>query len=629
MCGLAGKLSWNAPPDLAVVAAMTARLAHRGPDASGSVVRGPLALGHRRLSVIEPSAASDQPMADHERRCWLVFNGEIYNYRALRAELLAAGARFLTASDSEVVLEAYKRWGTGCFARFNGMFALALWDEPAQRLVLARDRLGKKPLFWYRLADGGAVFASELKALVENPAVPRALDVEALGQYLALGYVLSDRAIFRGIEKLPPATFAVLERDRPPRLERYWDLAEAFRSKRPFASEAAAAEEVASLLEDAVRLRLVSDVPLGAFLSGGLDSTAVVAAMARLGPPSAVRTFSIGFAEPSFSELDEARAAAQALGVDHHGEVVAAPPLERLRQIVHQADEPFADTSMIPTWALAEVTRRHVTVALTGDGGDELFAGYETYAADRLHRLTRHLPAWPLALARRTLGAFPASHGKVSLDYKLRKFLAGHRLDEGEAHYFWRTLWSPEEAAALFPDHARELAAVRPQDSFARHEREVADCHWLDRAQYVDCKTWLPDDVLVKVDRCTMAHGLEARSPFLDHRLVELAASLPPAWRQRGLAGKRILRASQRGRVPARVLARKKAGFNAPVAPWLGTAWAPLLEASTAGARGPLAAEPRQVRQLLLEHRERKADHGFKLFALLTLQLWAESFGLG
>ncbi len=628
MCGICGKLSWTEPPDRGVVERMTAKLAHRGPDAQGFLFRGPIAFGHRRLSVIEPSAASDQPMADVDERCWIIFNGEIYNFREVRRELEGLGARFRTGSDTEVILEAYKRWGIAGLERLNGMFAFALWDEPARRLLLARDRLGKKPLFYAPLADGGLVFASELKALVEDPAVPRRIDPEALGHYLSLNYTLTDAAIFSGVRKLPAAHVLAIEAGRPAVPAPYWDLAAHFRDKRRFSSEAEAAEAVAELLEDAVRLRLVADVPLGAFLSGGIDSSSIVAAMCRLRPPGENETFSVGFEEPGYSELAEARGVARLLGVEHRDQIVGGAVAEELADIVYAADEPFADSSMIPTYYLARHTRRHVTVALSGDGGDELFAGYPTYLADQAHRFTRRLPGWAVRAAGRGLSALvPASRGKVTFDYGLRRLLAGHRLPAPEAHVFWREIFSREEKAALLPGMAAELGAVEPFEPVARHYRAVADLDPLDQHLYVDAKTWLVDDILVKVDRCAMAHSLEPRAPLLDHRLVELAASLPSSWKLKGLKTKHVFKQSQARRLPRSVTHRRKAGFNAPVSHWVNGSLAGMVEAELLAPGGAaLPFDARFVRRLLDEHARRRADHGHKLLGLLNLALWAKRF---
>jgi asparagine synthase (glutamine-hydrolysing) len=622
MCGISGIVDFRHPPEGPLLGRMSERLAHRGPDASGCVLRGAAALAHRRLSIIEPSALSNQPLCDHEQRLWITFNGEIYNYRELRAELRAEGARFRTESDTEVLLEAYRRWDVGLLPRLNGMFAFGLWDEGRQRLLLARDRLGEKPLFYQPLADGVA-FASELPALAAHPGVERRLSPRALSQYLSFNYVLGDACVLEGVRKLPPAHYALVERDRPIAPARYWEVAPRFLDKARYRSLDEAAEALAALLEDAVRLRLVSDVPLGAFLSGGLDSSSVVAAMCRLRDRAGNRTFSSGFAEDSYSELPWARAVAAALGVDHRDEVVRGDMAELLPRIVRHGGEPFADTSAIPMYFLARFARKHVTVCLSGDGADEILAGYPTHAADRLHRALRVVPRPLRALLARAADALPVTHRKVSLDYKARQFLRGAALPFARAHAFWRTIFTEEEKHALVrPERRAEVMAEDPAARFLPHFETVAGAHYLDQAAYVDLQTWLPDDILVKVDRATMAHGLEARPPFLDHRLVEFAASLPVACKMRGLRGKRVLRRAQRGRLPAGVLRRRKQGFNAPVSAWLLGPLRPLAEEAL---RAPALREwidPAAVDRLWRAHEGFAADNGLKLYGLTCLGLW-------
>jgi len=606
---------------------MTDRLAHRGPDAGGVCVIGPVALGHRRLSVIDLSEANNQPFLDASGTVAIVFNGEIYNFREIRAALEAAGAVFRTSGDTEVIVEAYKRWGTACLDRFNGMFAFAIWDTRTQRLFLARDRLGEKPLYVAALPGGGLAFASEPRALREHPRVSGSVDPVSLGHYLALNYTIGERTLYAGVRRLAPAHYLVTGPGQAPVIRRYWDLAAAFRDKREFASEAAAAEELGELIDDCVRLRLVSDVPLGAFLSGGVDSSAVVSAMARLLPPAQVHTFSMGFGEPSFDEMDVARAVARHFGLDHKDELAQGTPAESLEAIVRAADEPLADSSVVPTYYLARFARRHVTVALSGDGGDECFAGYETYVADRLHRALRWLPGPVVGGVSRAADALlPVSLSKVSLDYKIRHFLAGLQLPFPRAHASWRNIFSTHERDSLMQPHWRD-ALVRERDAdpfleFERHFREVSDMHYLDQGSYVDIKTWLPDDILVKVDRATMAHSLEARAPLLDHRLVEFAARLPPEWKLRGFSKKHLLRLSQRQRVPAWVLNRKKQGFNAPVTQWL---MGPLRELARDALSSRDMAEwfrPQAMETLWKEQDAGRRDNGLKLFGLLTVALW-------
>lgn len=629
MCGICGKLSWGQPPERDVIDRMNSRIAHRGPDADGTWFSGPVAFGHRRLSIIDLSPAGRQPMLDASGQFCIVFNGEIYNYLSLRDELSLSGARFRTETDTEVILEAYKRWGVDCLARLNGMFAFALWDAPNQRLFMARDRFGKKPLYYYELPGGGVVFASELKALIEDPTIARKVNPRALGHYLSLNYTLTDDCMVAGVRKLHAAHFLVLERGKEAREQRYWDLADSYRNKRHFASEEVACEELRALVDDAVRLRLVSDVPLGAFLSGGVDSSTIVGAMCQARPPEDVHSFSVGFRERSYSELDEAREVAGLLQVTHRDEVVLPDAAELLPRMVYYADEPFADSSIIPMYLLAEFSRRYVTVALSGDGGDEMFAGYETYAADRVHHLTNWVPGPATRAAHRIVDAiWPVSHDKVSLDYKLRQFLEGHAFSSMRAHYHWRTIFSDAEKRDLLRPDVREAATSdHPFDHFQRHQREVADLHYLDQAMYVDIKTYLVDDILVKVDRSTMAHSLEARAPFLDYRLAEFAASLPIEMKLKGFDKKYILKRSQAPRIPKSILYRKKKGFSAPVSHWIDSSLKERFMDMTVSASQSFF-DPPYVTRLWDEHDRRVQDHSLKLLGLINFVLWQEQYGV-
>ncbi len=626
MCGIAGLLSWTTPPDASVVAAMTARLAHRGPDAEGVVALGPLVLGHRRLSVIDTTVANNQPLFDHSGRLAIAFNGEIYNYREVRRQLERSGARFRTQGDTEVILEAYRAWGEDCLARLNGMFAFALWDAPRRRLFLARDRVGEKPLFYVRLAGGGLAFASEPRALRACPGVSAEVDPIGLAHYLTLNYTLGEHTLIQGMRRLSPGHFLLIEEGRAQIEKSYWHLAASFLDKRRFASREAAAEELRALVDDAVRLRLVADVPVGAFLSGGVDSSTVAAAMVHALPPEQVHTFSLGFGVPSFDEVDGARSVAAHLGLDHKDRIVAADLEHTWAGLIAAADEPLADTSAIPTYRLAAFAREFVTVALSGDGADECFAGYETYVADRLHRALSWIPA---PLARGLHGAvdrlLPVRFSKVSLDYKLRHFLAGLDLSFPRAHASWRNIFSAADRREIMQPHWRELAQsprADPYSQFESHYAAVAGCHDLDRASYVDIKTWLADDILVKVDRATMAHSLEARAPLLDHRLVEFAAGLPPRWKLNGFRKKHLLKHSQRQRLPHRVLHGKKRGFNAPITQWLSGPLRGFASDALASARLRDYVRPEIVARLWQEQDAAKRDNGLKLFGLVCLSLW-------
>ena len=597
---------------------------HRGPDADGVLVDGPVGLGHRRLAIIDLRPEANQPLVDTTGRFVIVFNGEIYNFRQLKAELEGEGATFKTHSDTEVLLTAYATWGTACLRRLNGMFAFAIWDRQTQRLLLARDRLGKKPLFYYLTPGGGVTFASELKALSRDAQVPREINPAAVAHFLSLNYILGSQCIVSGVQKLAPAHYLVLERDKVSTPVCYWDLSRHFKEKQQFENESSAAEALRDLIDDSVKLRLESDVPLGAFLSGGLDSSSIVSSMCMVGTPSNTLTFSAGFEEPTYSELEWARSVARKLGVSHHEEVVSDKIEDELERIAFYCDEPFADTSVIPMYLLARFTRQHVKVALSGDGGDELFAGYETYVADKLLRIARRFPAWALAAVRQaTNRLLPVTFHKVSAEYKLRQFLKGVLLTPEEAHYSWRRIFDVSEVGAVLTrEFAESVSQTNPFDDFARFGRDVAGCHYLDAASYVDIKTWLADDILVKVDRATMAHSLEARAPLLDYRVVEFAASLPVGFKLKGFTKKHILKQSQLSRLAPNIVHRKKQGFNAPVSHWIVDRLRPLLEELVGNDKVRPFLDRDGVQALFDAHRGGLADNGLKLFGIMSLGMW-------
>jgi asparagine synthase (glutamine-hydrolysing) len=539
------------------------------------------------------------------------------------------GAIFQTTGDTEVILEAYKAWGTKCLQRFNGMFAFAIWDSVDRRLFIARDRLGKKPLFYYP-TEHGLTFASELKALREDPEVPQKLNFRALGQYLSLNYVLTSEVIFKGCRKVPPAHYIILEPDRPMRLECYWDLSTFFIRKPDFKSLDEAAEELEALVADAVSVRMVSDRPLGAFLSGGIDSSAIVAAMCDVKDRKDIETFSVGFEDPSYDERTFSRYAAENFGVKHRDRSISDSVARELPEICYFADEPFADTSMFPTFALAKLTREHVVVSLSGDGGDELFAGYETYRADKLRAVTSWMPGWLMRGLEIAFNmAWPSSRKKVSFDFKVRRFLEGHGLDPLAAHFSWRRIFSETEKRSLVnPDLCDEILVCDPVSEFRKFEAEVSQCHYLDRMAYVDIKTWLADGILVKLDRMTMAHSLEARAPFLDYRLVEFAAGLPTAWKMRGLQGKHIFKRSQRNRLPASIHERPKKGFNAPIADWMARPDDGLFKDLSPRDLAGEFFQPDTVERLCVEHWAGKKDNSLKLFSLMNLYFWRQQKSL-
>lgn len=605
---------------------MAQTLCHRGPDADGLWSEPGIGLAHRRLSVIDVSEAGRQPIGTEDGGIQICFNGEVFNFEEIRRDLVARGHRFVSRTDSEVIAHAWEQWGPAAIARFNGMFAFAVWERDARRLWLVRDRLGVKPLY-YTWQGGRLVFGSELKALWAVPGPTRTLDPVALDAYLALNYVPGPRTIWEGVEQLPPGHLLCATAEGVT-IEPYWDVRF---GRDPYTDRSRAIEDIRALCDDAVRLRLVSDVPLGAFLSGGLDSTAVVHFMRprHAGP---LHTFSVRFAEASFDEGPFAAHVARTYDLTHHEVTCGAADVPAcLDRIVWHADAPVADISMVPMYRLAEATRREVTVVLSGDGGDEVFGGYALYQADRMAKVWRALPRWfRERVVRPAVEALPASTGKMSLDYALRQFVAGAGEAPEKAHYHWRTICAADERARLLqPDVHR--AATRdhaPEAPFLAAYRASGAPDWLDRLFYVDVKTFLADSILPKVDRLTMAFGLEVRTPWLDYRLVELGARIPSTWKLRGRDTKVIFKEAMRGLVPDRIVGRTKAGFHAPLAAWFRGPLRPLLRetlsAESLSVLPELQAAP--VAALVEAHVSGRANHAYKLWGLVTLVRWAHAW---
>lgn len=624
MCGIAGSVSWSGEPDHRTVEAMTAALYHRGPDA-GAVERFSNAiLGHRRLRVIDLNDTADQPMTDPESGLVIVFNGEIYNYRDIRRTLEGKGARFRTDSDTEVLLKAFARWDTDCLDRLNGMYAFAVWDSTAQRLVLARDRLGKKPLY-FACSDNGVSFASELTALRQNSGLDDTISPVALSHFLSLNYTMTAECILSAVSKVPPASYIEIRPAGAPRTVRYWDLARRFCEEKTLLTDGEAGETLAGLVDDAVERRLFADVPLGAFLSSGLDSASVVSSIRRHIPADRIKTFAMGFLESGFDEVAGARQSADSIGVDIVSGHVSKEMVDSLPKIVSAFDEPFADSSMLPMYFLSAFAAEHVTVSLSGDGGDEMFAGYPTYAADRIHRLTHPLAGW---LSPGLAGLFdriaPVNFGKIGWQEKASRFLAANHLPFPRSHGAWRMIFSDREKQDLLSRNMESGAEDDPFSVIERFDADVAGAPLLDRAIYVDIKTWLADDILVKTDRASMAHALEIRSPLLDHRIVEFAASLPTDMKLRGWKGKYLLKQMARKRLPASIISRPKQGFNAPVSRWLTAELKELGRDITLGTRLAGYIDRKPVEQLWNDHLSGKRDNGLKLFGLLCLGLWMD-----
>jgi asparagine synthase (glutamine-hydrolysing) len=626
MCGIAGELRLTAGERASGerVRAMCDVMVHRGPDSHGEFLQGEVALGMRRLSINDVEGGR-QPLGNEDGSVQVVCNGEIYNAPALAQELLARGHRLRTRSDVEVIAHLYEEYGTDVARHLEGMFAFALWDATARRLVLGRDRIGIKPLY---LAERGdrLLWGSEAKCLVAGGVDP-SLDPQALHDYLTLGYVAGPASMFAGVSQLPPGCILVAEPGRVrPRVERYWSLAGHVPTSRaglPRTTEAWA-DELVRTLRASVESHLMSDVPLGVFLSGGVDSGTIVALMHELGV-APIRTFTIGFEEKSFSEADTAREVARRYGTEHHELIVRPDAIELLPKLVRHFDEPFADSSAIPVYHVSELARRHVTVVLSGEGGDEMLAGYETYRARKLAALYARLPR---TIGERAVPALvhhlPVSHAKVSFDYKAKRFVTGAYLSPAAGHLWWKTILDEDAKAALYGSNVSD--GLRPTARLFETLYAESDGGDLDRLQYVDGLLYLPADILVKVDRMSMAHSLEARVPFLDRAMLELSRRIPPGLRLRGLTTKYLLKRAMAGRLPASVVGGKKRGFNVPMPAWLAGELREFMQDMLSPSRLRVHGifDPRAVGRLMEEHVRRVKDHSRALWTLLVFAVWMD-----
>jgi asparagine synthase (glutamine-hydrolysing) len=616
MCGIVGHVvPPGARPNVEAVRVATEALRHRGPDGDGIVEYSRVCFGHRRLGVIDP-VASLQPWRSDDGRYVMVFNGEIYNYLELRRDLEGAGCRFRSHGDTEVLLNMYLRDGSACLDKLNGMFAFAVWDDREQRLFLARDRIGKKPLY-YALTDSGLAFASELSALRAFPGIDWSLDLNAVHDFFAYQYIGGEQTVHRGVHKLLPG-HCLQYQDGRLTTECYWQLP---RVTEPGRSMRALEDELLALLEDAVRIRLRSDVPLGAFLSGGLDSALVVGLMRRLGVE--VESFTVGFTEQSYDERAEAAQTARYYGTRAHEQVVDLGVSEMLERWLGSFGEPFADPSAIPTWHLCRHARQFVTVALSGDGGDELFGGYRRYQAAQLLGVYRAIP--PVlreGAVRLLLTAFPEEdrYYGASRGRKLREFLRmAQRLDEAPNDLAPQTFMFSERKR-LFADGAIEPRAADHVAAYGLHEMDLVS-----RMMHVDVKTSLPEDILTKVDRMSMAHSLEVRCPLLDYRVVEFASRLPRRYKLRRSMQKFLLQRVARGVVPDFVLARRKHGFAVPLGRWFRNELRLAFESAVLDSATPTFLRRTEIERLWREHQEHRAEHGFKLWSLFVFHRWLKT----
>lgn len=628
MCGIAAIAARDGarPVPLSELAPMVASLVHRGPDEDGALTQPGAALGIRRLSIIDV-VHGHQPFANEDGSIQAVANGEIYNFEAIRHDLAARGHVFHTRSDIEVIPHAYEEYGPWFVTRLHGMFAIVLWDARTRTLVAARDRAGEKPLYFAETPDA-LVLGSEIKALLRAPGVTRQLDVVSLDQFLTYEYVISPRTIFAGIRRLP-AAHILIYRDGVLKTERYWDAASV--AVRPW-REQDAVEALREALRHAVASQMMSDVPLGVFLSGGIDSSAVVAFMAEAARKNGatVNSFSMGFEDGSYNELPWAREVARHFSTNHR-EGLVSPDIAGLfdRLIVH-LDEPFADVSLFPTFMVSELARRHVTVALAGDGGDELFAGYDTYEAQALaRRFERFLPHPAIATVERLVSLFPPSDKKKGLLNMLRRFVEGAASRPADIEqYRWMTFLSPSSKARLYTPALREALSGADVYGPVRDALRARHDDALNRQLYADLAIYLADDILTKVDRMSMATSLETRAPFLDVDVLELAFSMPGDLKRRGGERKYILKRALRGILPDSILRRNKEGFSIPMKQWLKGELAGLMEdllSPTRVARRGLF-DPAEVARLVREHRLGRENHAHTLFPLMVFERWAQAF---
>ena len=629
MCGITGWASLDArtpPPDGAkqLLHSMCERMTHRGPDSEGLFVSTGVALGMRRLAIID-LVTGEQPVFNEDHSVAVILNGEIYNYRELRAALEKRGHSFRSASDTEVLPHLYEEYGKEMVQHLNGMFAFALWDSRRQRLFIARDRFGEKPLYW-GIFNNALLFASEPKVLLAHPGVRPSLNLQALRQYLSFDYVPAPLSIYEGINKLPAAHTLTLE-DGKALVESYWCLS--YKTKQPVPSEAEAAERLQELLADAVRMRLVSDVPLGVLLSGGVDSSAVTALAVRASSEP-VKTFSISFAESSFDESSYARRVAKYLGTDHHEERLSSNLAANLiGDIGSWIDEPFSDPSLVPTYLLSRFTRRHVTVALGGDGGDELFAGYPMYRGHHWASVYAKLPGvLKSGLIEPLVRMLPVKTKNLSLDYKAQRFVMGSKYDPVTRHHVWFGSFSPEQQEHLL---TREALEASNGDIYRDARRMVEECdaeNLTEQMQNLDTRLYLAEDILTKVDRASMAVSLEVRAPFLDPHVAAYAASLPVDYKLRGRKSKYILKRAVAELLPPFVTRRSKKGFGVPVAEWLKGKLKPLARDLLSPDRVRRAGvfNPEYITRLRDEHERGEANHRKLLWTLLMFEMWHESF---
>lgn len=638
MCGIAGWVNLDTSKNSnidreAVLHSMCEAIVHRGPNSEGLWLDDTVALGMRRLSVIDLETG-DQPVFSEDKSVIVMMNGELYNYREVRADLEKKGHKFVTKSDTEILPHLYQEHGDALVEHLNGMYAFSLWDTHRKKLIIARDRFGEKPLY-YGVFDGKLIYASEPKAILAHPAVKTEIDLNALRHYVSFDYVPAPMSIYKGINKLPAAHILIVENGEV-RTRRYWDLSWSEPGAIATGSNGAStgtlsdkADELRNLLSDAVRMRLVSDVPLGILLSGGIDSS-TVAAFATQHATEKVKTFSIGFEEDSFDESKYSRQVAKHLSTEHYEEKLSAEKAgDLISEIGTWLDEPMSDASLIPTFLLAQFVRKHVTVALGGDGGDELFAGYPMYYAHKVAAKYLAIPSFVRSgLIEPVVNALPVSTKNMSFDYKAKRFVRASKYDDVTRHHSWFGSFSVDQHKSLFTQDVLEQTDA----DIYRGVRELVDAsdakNVIEQMQYADINYYLAEDILTKVDRAAMAVSLETRAPFLDPRVGQFAASIPVEYKLKGKSGKHILKEAMKDLLPHNILHRPKKGFGIPIAEWLKGRLNPLMHDMLSPER--LKAQglfnPEYVQRLIKEHENGNASHHKELWTLLVFELWWDNF---
>lgn len=629
MCGICGTFNFKGTEaeNKRLLDIMCDSLKHRGPDSQGTVYFPSAALGHTRLSIID-LVTGDQPLRNHDGSVWVTFNGEIFNFQQLRVELEMKGHNFNTRSDTETIVHLYEETGTAFVQHLRGMFAIALWDNTRKRLILARDRMGEKPLY-YSQTNQGLIFASELKALLLSGILPRkTLDPCAVNEYLTYGYVSAPRSILTGVNKLKPAHLLIADKQGIT-VERYWTLDVGKTASATSLDDTA--EHVHSLIQEATRLRMLSDVPIGYFLSGGIDSSSIVATAAELSHDS-LKTFSIGFDEDSFSELKYAKIVAERFGTEHRELTVTASMSQGLEGIVYDSDEPLSDPSMVPMYYLSKLTRDNTKVVIGGDGGDEAFGGYDRYLGLKLTNIFNRIP-WPVRryVISPVASLIPESSRKADPLRRIKRLLHPALHTSEDRYMSWLYQFNPLDRWNVYTGQFKEILSDNiyedPIKQKLTSEKNIDQISW---AQMIDTFVYLPGDLMVKADRMTMAHGLELRSPFLDHILVEYAATIPTNMKIHGLSQKTVLKRAFKGVLPSEILSRPKAGFSIPYSDWLRTDLKDMVYDLLLRPNSHVGdlVKPTAVENMIYEHMNLEANHGTRIWNLLCLELWCQRFGV-